>query len=96
MRYSDISETIVTIALAVEIILRLAVDRKGFFRSKRNLTDLFLAVVTCIIQIPPIRNSGQVYAWLTIFQILRFYRVVLAIPVTRNLIVWEPNCLYVE
>ena len=84
----DTSETVVTFALAVEILLRLAVDRRGFFRSKRNLTDLFLVIVTCVIQIPPIRNSGQVYAWLTIFQILRFYRVVLALPVTRNLIVY--------
>ena len=55
-------------------------------RSKRNLVDLGIALVTTIMQIPPIRNSGTPYAWLTIFQVIRIYRVVLAIPLTRELI----------
>ena len=50
-----------------------------------NCVDLFLVVATCIIQIPPIHNSS-VYGWLTIFQILRIYRVIIAIPLTRNLL----------
>lgn len=82
----DISETIVTLALLVEIIFRFASDWRNFHKSKRNLFDLFLAVVTAVIQIPAIHNSGTPYAWLTIFQILRIYRVVLAVKITRELV----------
>lgn len=78
-------ETVVTIILAAEIIIRFAVNWRGFHRSWRNLFDLGLAVITSIILIPPIRHT-RAYAWLTVFQILRVYRVVLAIPVTRQLI----------
>ncbi|KAH0551448.1 hypothetical protein GP486_007337 [Trichoglossum hirsutum] len=39
------------------------------------------------MQIPPIHNSGAPYAWLTVFQIMRIYRVVLAVSLTRELIV---------
>src|SRR5204863_3811640 len=49
--------------------------------------DLGLAIITTIIQITSIRNSGQPYAWLTVFQILRVYRVVMAVSLTRELIV---------
>lgn len=80
------SETVVTFLLLLEILLRFAVDWRGFFYKKRNWVDLGLAVITTIIQIPPIRNSGQPYAWLTIFQILRIYRLVLAVPFTRDLL----------
>jgi voltage-dependent calcium channel len=80
------SETVVTLLLLVEIILRFVCDWRGFIYSKRNWADLILAVVTTITQIPPIRNSGQPYAWLTAFQIARIYRVVLAVRVTRELI----------
>ena len=82
----DTSEVVVTILLDVEIIIRFAADHRGFHRSRRNLFDLGLAVTTSIILIPPIRYSGQVYNWLTVFQILRVYRLVLAIPMTRKLI----------
>ena len=80
------TETAVTLLLLVEIILRFVCDWRNFIYSKRNCTDLILAVVTTIIQIPPIRSSGQPYAWLTAFQIARIYRVVLAVRVTRELI----------
>ncbi|KAF2430502.1 hypothetical protein EJ08DRAFT_235692 [Tothia fuscella] len=79
-------ETFITFVLLLEIVLRFMTDWRHFFRSKRNIADLALAVITSIIQLPPIRNSGQPYAWLTIFQILRVYRVVLAVPITRDLI----------
>jgi voltage-dependent calcium channel len=81
------TETVVTFILLLEIVLRIIVDWRNFFRSKRNLVDLGIALITSIIQLPPIRNSGTPYAWLTIFQIIRFYRVVLATPLTRELIV---------
>ncbi|KAK1781344.1 Ion transport protein-domain-containing protein [Copromyces sp. CBS 386.78] len=85
-RFVNIAEPVVTLLLDVEIIIRLAADIRGFHRRKRNLVDLGLAVATSIILIPPIRNSGQVYNWLTVFQILRVYRVVMVIPMTRKLI----------
>ncbi|KAL8736171.1 MAG: hypothetical protein Q9166_000326 [cf. Caloplaca sp. 2 TL-2023] len=82
----DTTEAVVTIILVLEILCRFAVSWRTFHRSKRNWVDLGIAIITAIIQIPPIRNSGQPYAWLTFFQILRFYRVVLAVSITRDLI----------
>ena len=76
-----------TIILLVEIFLRFVSDWRNFHTSLRNWVDLALAVITAIIQLPPIKNSHQVYAWLTVFQILRIYRVVLAVSITRDLIV---------
>lgn len=81
-----VTNVIVTLLLDVEIILRVAADWRGFYKSYRNLFDLFLAIVTTIILLPPIRNAEEVYPWLTVFQILRIYRVVLAVPITRQLI----------
>lgn len=85
--FINTTETVVTIILFIEIVIRWAVDFRHFLKSKQNVTDLILALATLIIQIPQIHNSGQVYAWLTIFQIARLYRVVLATPFTRDLVV---------
>jgi hypothetical protein len=79
-------ETVVTSILALEMVVRIIADPRGFWRKGANLFDLGLAVITVVIIIPPIRNSEQVYNWLTVFQILRAYRIVLAVPVTRKLI----------
>ena len=84
--FIDASTYLVSALLDIEIAIRIAANWKYFHRSKRNLVDLFLAVANTVILLPPIRNSGQTYAWLTIFQILRVYRVVLAIPITRDLV----------
>ncbi|KAI1294553.1 Ion transport protein-domain-containing protein [Xylaria venustula] len=84
--FVNVSTYLVTGLLNVEIAIRIVANWKFFYRSKRNLVDLFLAVANTVILLPPIRNSGQPYAWLTIFQLLRVYRVVLAIPITRDLI----------
>lgn len=84
--FIDTAEVVVTLALDVEIVIRIVADFRIFHRKLPNLVDLALAVITSIILIPPIRNSGQPYAWLTVFQIVRSYRVVLAIPITRKLI----------
>jgi hypothetical protein len=73
--------------LLVEIVFRFAADWRGFFIVRTNWIDLALAIITAVIQIPVIHNSGQPYAWFTIFQIVRIYRVVLAIPWTKELIV---------
>ncbi|KAK4634786.1 Calcium-channel protein cch1 [Fulvia fulva] len=79
-------ELIVTFVLVFEIVFRFISDWRDFRHHRRNWFDLFLAIMTTIIQLPPIRNSGQPYAWLTVFQILRIYRVVLAVQMTRDLI----------
>jgi hypothetical protein len=84
-KFINNSEIVVTLILLVDIILRFAVDWRGFHQGKKNWFDLGLALITTIILIPPIRNSGQPYAWLTVFQILRIYRVIIAVPVTRSL-----------
>lgn len=84
--FIDHTETVVTIIFLVEIVLRFASDWRVFHRSRRNWFDLFLVVITCIIQIPIIHDSGRPYTVMTLFQILRVYRVVMAFPVTRKLI----------
>ena len=93
--FIDRTETIVTLILLVEIVVRFIVDWRHFFKSKRNLTDLSIAIITTVIQIPAIKSShgGKAYAWLTFFQIARTYRLVLAVPVTRDLIVSMPGTL---
>ncbi|KAK5987704.1 Calcium-channel protein cch1 [Cladobotryum mycophilum] len=84
-RFIDAAEIVATILLDIEMIIRFFADWRGFHRSWRNLFDLGLAIITSVILVPPIRQT-RAYAWLTFFQILRAYRVVLAIPVTRTLI----------
>lgn len=79
-------EIVITLLLDIEIGVRLVADFRGFFRSKRNWVDLALAVITSVILLPPIQRSDELYAWLTVFQIMRAYRVVLAVPMTRDLI----------
>ncbi|CAN8099067.1 unnamed protein product [Discula destructiva] len=76
----------VTLLLDIEICVRIAADFRDFLRHRRNLVDLFLAVATSVILLPPIRNATEVFAWLTVFQILRVYRIVLAVPMTAKLI----------
>lgn len=78
-----------TSVLLGEIIVRFFLhfpQWRLFFLSKRNCFDLFLAIVTFVIIINPIKEKmGHVYYWLTVFQLMRFYRVVLATSITRNL-----------
>lgn len=88
----DYVETVTTIVLAVDICLRFVADWRNFHRSRRNWVDLTLAIITATIQLPFIHQSGQAYAWLTFFQIVRIYRVVLAVPLTRDLIVSFSSC----
>lgn len=85
-KFIDNSELVVTLVLLVEITVRFAVDWRHFIHDTKSWVDLALAVITSIILIPPIRTSGEPYAWLTLFQLLRIYRVIIAIPVTRGLI----------
>ncbi|KAK3698461.1 calcium channel protein [Vermiconidia calcicola] len=87
-QFISVCELIVSLVLLGEIILRFAVDWRGFIRNGKNWFDLFLALVTSAMEVPTVKHAyhGQVYAWLSIFQILRVYRVVLAISMTRELI----------
>ncbi|WVQ96668.1 hypothetical protein IAU59_003774 [Kwoniella sp. CBS 9459] len=78
-----------TLAFDLEMIIRVIgyfPDWRSFFSSGRNSFDLFLAIVCSIIQIPAI-SSGSVYPWLTVFQLLRWYRVILAFPRMKPLLV---------
>ena len=84
------AERYLTIAFDVEIILRFftyALDGnpRMFLRKKHNSLDLFLAVITSVMQIPQVHLSGW-YPWLTFFQLARFYRVIAAIPRMRVLL----------
>lgn len=82
-------ECVYTLILLVEILVRFGLhfpEWRLFFASNRNCFDLFLAVFTSIIILGPVKRSlGQGYYWLTVFQLMRFYRVVLATSLTRNL-----------
>lgn len=83
-------ERYLVVAFDVEIIIRFVFDMMdagfwSFFDRKRNALDLLIAVITTIIQIPGVQNSGW-YPWLTFFQLLRFYRVIAAIPRMKSLL----------
>ena len=80
------TETAVTFLLALEILIRFACDWRHFFWSKRNWADLIIAIGSLVAQIPVIRGSEEAYAWMSTFQIARLYRVVLAVRVTRELL----------
>ncbi|KAG8926488.1 calcium channel protein, partial [Tulasnella sp. 417] len=85
LRFLDRFEIVTTIAFDVEMVGRIAgysPNWREFNRQSVNWFDLFLAVTTSIIQIPPI-HDWQYYAWLTAFQLIRFYRVILAMPRLR-------------
>lgn len=84
-RFIDGAEIAVTVLLDIEIAARLASNWRNFPRSWANLFDFGLSIVTTVILIPPIRFT-MAYWWLTVFQIVRAYRIVLAVPMTRTLI----------
>ncbi|KAF9423938.1 calcium channel protein, partial [Podila epigama] len=77
-----------TIVFAIEVILRFLAylpTPKDFFESKKNNVDMFLAIVTLIIQIPSI-HSSRAYVYLTVFQVLRIYRPIIYVERLRSLI----------
>lgn len=82
------SEAVTCIILLIEIIVRFVCflpKWRLFFYSYRNICDLIIAIITSIIAIPSVfDNLGRGYAWLTFFQILRWYRVVLAVGFVRK------------
>lgn len=77
-----------TSALALEMVVRFFMylpHWRKFFYSKSNIMDVFLAIITIIIILPPIYKHKEVYAWLSVFQLIRFYRVAMAVPTIQNL-----------
>jgi hypothetical protein len=60
-------------------------DWRDFFVQGHNYLDLVLAIESTIVLIPVIHNSPA-YPWLTIFQLARFYRVILEIPRMKPLL----------
>ncbi|KAF9484619.1 high-affinity cell membrane calcium channel [Pholiota conissans] len=85
MFYGEIA---ITIAFDFEIGLRVLAtlpDWRSFFQHGNNWLDTTLAIGSTIIQIPAIRRS-TLYPWFTIFQLVRFYRVILVIPRMKPLL----------
>lgn len=83
----------ITLAFDFEIFLRVIAtlpDWRSFFNHGNNLLDTILAIGSSIIQIPSIHNS-TLYPWFTIFQLARFYRVILVVPRMRPLLVCSPS-----
>lgn len=82
-------EAAFTCIFLAEIIIRFVLylpHWRVFFKSKMNAFDLVLAIITSIIILNPVKERlGHGYYWLTVFQIARFYRVVLAHRVTSDL-----------
>ncbi|EIW52938.1 uncharacterized protein TRAVEDRAFT_155754 [Trametes versicolor FP-101664 SS1] len=84
----DKGELALTLTFDVEIIIRVLAylpDWRKFFYRGQNVLDLLLAIGSSIIQIPAIHRS-PLYPWLTIFQLMRFYRVILEIPRMKPLL----------
>ncbi|KAF8151534.1 high-affinity cell membrane calcium channel [Crassisporium funariophilum] len=85
MFYGEIA---ITIAFDFEIGLRVLAtlpNYRTFFQHGNNWIDTILAIGSTIIQIPAIRRSS-VYPWFTIFQLARFYRVILVVPRMKPLL----------
>ncbi|KAH6905112.1 high-affinity cell membrane calcium channel [Coprinopsis sp. MPI-PUGE-AT-0042] len=81
-------ELTITFAFDLEIFLRVLAtlpDWRKFFQHGNNWLDTFLAIICSIIQIPVIRESLW-YPWFTIFQLMRFYRVILVVPRMKPLL----------
>ncbi|KAF9214504.1 calcium channel protein [Podila verticillata] len=86
LRKIDRAEMGFTIIFLIEICLRIAgaASWKAFMKKKSNVFDLFLAIVTTILLLPVVHN-WEWFRYLTIFQVLRSYRLIPAIPGVRDL-----------
>lgn len=90
------SELFLAIAFDTEILIRIAAELPAwrvFFRHGNNWIDLVLAIGSSVIQIPAIQQS-EVYPWLTIFPVARFYRVILEFPRMKPLLLTVFGNLY--
>ncbi|AMD18651.1 HBL251Cp [Eremothecium sinecaudum] len=82
-------ELVVSCMLFFETIVRLAIyctTPCKFLEKMNYVYDLIVAVISITISQPGVREGlRDSYYWLGFFQISRFYRVVLAFSITRNL-----------
>jgi hypothetical protein len=92
-KYNKI-DFITSIILMVEIFIRFCVfsyagNWRIFFYSGFNITDLLLAIFALVFSLPPVFNSvsSMAYGWLSVFGIIRFYRVILFIKPIKK--AWE-------
>lgn len=77
-----------TTVLGVEILLRFFLYFpywRQFFKSKTNVVDTIFAIANIIIVLPWVHHHEEIYQWLTIFQIARFYRAAMLVPFPREL-----------
>ncbi|KAF9327881.1 calcium channel protein [Podila minutissima] len=86
LRRIDRAEMGFTILFLIEICLRMAgaSSWNAFVKKKSNVFDLFLAIATTVILLPVVHN-WEWYRYLTVFQVLRAYRLIPAIPGVREL-----------
>ena len=95
----DKGETVLTVVFDIEMVIRLIAylpDWRAFAARGQNWLDLTLAIGSTVIQIPAIHDSS-VYPWLTIFQLTRFYRVILEIPRMKPLLVsYQFSCCFMR
>jgi hypothetical protein len=84
----DYAEVGFTLYFLVEIGFRIAGHSSWgqFWKKKSNVFDLFLAITTTIIILPPIHH-WEWFRYLTAFQVMRSYRMIPAIPGVRDLMV---------
>lgn len=84
----DSIEMVFTLLFLVEICLRLTGHStwSQFWMRKSNKADLFLAIATTVILLPPI-HQWEWFRYLTAFQVARAYRLIPAIPGVRDLMV---------
>ncbi|KAF9913802.1 calcium channel protein, partial [Lobosporangium transversale] len=80
------AETAFTFLFLLEICVRVAGHSTWhqFWKRKSNKFDLFLAITTMIILLPSVQN-WEWHRYLTVFQVLRAYRLIPAIPGVRDL-----------
>jgi hypothetical protein len=82
-------ELVITVAFDIEIGLRILAalpNWRSYFLQWQNWLDTILAIGSTVIQFPVIRKS-PFYPWFTVFQLMRFYRVILVIPRMKPLMV---------
>ena len=85
------ADLIVSSLLLLEIVFRFTFfiiekNPQVFFYSIFNSTDLFIAIFSFVLSLPPVYKSLSSInnGWLSIFGILRFYRVIHFIKPLRN------------
>ncbi|KAG2184084.1 hypothetical protein INT44_009099, partial [Umbelopsis vinacea] len=84
-QFVKVSSPFWVILVAIDLIV-MGCKNFGMSADELALLDMLIAVVTCIIQLPPIHGNSIAYSWLTGFQIIRIYRVLVAFPRMRAII----------